>query len=183
MKRSKFAGLAMMGAAPFLLIACDSQPPAQEQAIGPVQAATAYRSVDECIAEGIYTEKACTDAFNAAQQQLPRFPSAHDCETMYGNCQQVVMRDGSSAFMPAMMGFMLGHMLAGGNRTIHHQPIYYDRHNRGDWSAATSSAQARMSRSAAAQHSTGTSRQSGQAVNSSRRGFGSSAAARGGWGS
>ncbi len=173
MKRSKFAGLAFMGAAPFLLVACGDEP----QSTG---SASAYKSVQECIDEGIFTERACTDGFAAAREQMPRYGSMHSCEADHGNCQQVVTREGGSVFMPAMMGFMVGHML-GGNRAVHHQPIYQDRENRGDWSMAVGQSARRMPQSST---NTGSSRSSsGTAKTASRSGFGSGAAARGGWGS
>ncbi|RFA24731.1 hypothetical protein CAI21_20490 [Alkalilimnicola ehrlichii] len=173
MKRSKFAGLALMGAAPFFLLACDSQP--QQRSLA--STATAYQSVQACIDAGIYTPRACEDGFDAARRQLPRYGSQEHCEQQFERCDQV---GGGSIFVPAMTGFMVGHMIgSSGRQTAYHQPIYYDRATRGDWDRAVSSARARMP-----QHTVDSNnRQQPRATTNSRSGFGSGAAARGGWGS
>ena len=160
MKRSKFAGLALMGAAPFLLVAC-----AEPQGTA---ATTAYKSVQDCVDDGIFTRNACSDLYAHARESAPQFSSANECQSAYGNCEQVVTREGNSVFMPAMMGFMVGQMLSGGNRTVINQPIYHDRHNRGNWGTAVERSRKQMPAAA---------------TTGSRRGFGSGAAARGGWGS
>lgn len=183
MKRSKFAGLALMGAAPFLLTACgDSEPETQQNA---------FTSVEECIQSKVFTPETCRSEYDKAvqahQAQAPRFVDRAACETQYGasNCQIVRHSDGTSWFVPAMAGFMIGQMIANRQRedpsyygggggyygSYRSEPLYRDRADRTAWRTSDNRTVTRSSSG------------SSKAVTLSRGGFGSQAAARGGWGS
>ncbi len=88
-----------------------------------------YSSVDACKAE--QSVQQCNEAFLGAQQQhqttAPRYPAADSCEAQYGAGACVPYRDpgGGSWFIPAMMGFMIGHALSGPSLLYH--PVYVDR--------------------------------------------------------
>lgn len=103
----------------------------------PDMEAYSFKSVDECVAGGVFTEAHCKETMQAAiqknQQVAPRFESIQDCEKEYGEnaCSQPPKQAGSGAsdvFVPAMMGFMMGRMMDGGgianNAT---QPLYQSR--------------------------------------------------------
>lgn len=183
MKRTKRAGLTLMGAAPFLFTACGGGEP-------PLSApATAFNSVEECIQSQTLTPDACKaqydEALQSHQQQAPRFLSRDACETQYGAeaCQTFQGSDGTNWFIPAMAGFMVGQALAdrrddhrysgfGSSYGYRSEPLYRDNSHRGAWRTPD--------------NRTITSSRPGApvtAVTPSRGGFGSQAAARGTWGS
>lgn len=183
MKRSKFAGLALMGAAPFLLTACSDEPEVQQNA---------FTSVEECIQAKVFTPEACRSEYDKAvqshQAQAPRFADQNACETQYGasNCQVVRHSDGTSWFVPAMAGFMIGRMMDRGREDqmyygggggyyggsyYRSQPLYRDRADRATWRTSDNYTVTRAGDG------------SSKAVTQSRSGFGSQAAARGSWGS
>ncbi len=113
MKRSKFAGLALMGAAPFLLTACGGSPdptprtsvanhaaaaradcppaavPQPTAAPQPVASLNAdYSSVEQCIAGKMFTPEYCRAEYDKAlvthQQSAPRFNDMGSCEAQFG---------------------------------------------------------------------------------------------------
>lgn len=120
MKRSRAVGLTLMAAMPIFLTACDDTPNNDT----PPQ----FSNVEQCVAKG-NTQDECQQALNAAMAQSPTYNSANDCAVNSDRC--VVRREGDhDVWVPALAGFMLGHMLSGGgsNHTyISSPPIYYGR--------------------------------------------------------
>lgn len=89
-----------------------------------------YSSVDACQAEQSAAD--CTRAFAGAGQEhtksAPRFMARDLCEAQYsGSC--TALHDGTGDwFIPAMVGFMLGHAVGtGGAASVVSQPVYVDR--------------------------------------------------------
>ena len=89
-----------------------------------------YSSVDACQAE--QSAEDCAKAFAGAQQEhakyAPRFMARDLCEAQYsGSC--AALHDGTGDwYIPAMVGFMLGHGLGtGGVPSAVYQPVYVDR--------------------------------------------------------
>ena len=189
-KRSARLSLAMMGASAFGLTAC-GQPPQEEQITGvDFDQPRSFQSVEECVAENVYTRSACEDAYEASLEEVPRFNTLEACEAEHGEgactapteeqAQAATGNTGGSWFMPAMMGYMVGSMMSNTNRgrsfeRVYQEPIYRNRQNQGNWNTATNQATQRVTqRNNAMRNSVATSQRSG---------FGSRSSARGGWGS
>jgi uncharacterized protein YgiB involved in biofilm formation len=88
-----------------------------------------YNSVEACGTE--QPPQDCAKALVAAEQEhansAPRFASRDACEAQYVACGALPGGTGDW-FIPAMMGFMLGHALgAGGATNVVSQPIYVGR--------------------------------------------------------
>ncbi len=88
-----------------------------------------YSSVDACQAER--SAEDCAKAFAGAEQEhaksAPRFTARDLCEAQYGRCAGLHESTGNW-FIPAMVGFMLGHALgSGGAASAVYQPVYVDR--------------------------------------------------------
>ena len=88
-----------------------------------------YNSVEECRAE--QPAEDCAKAFAGAEQEyeksVPRLASRKLCEAQYGNCT-IFHNGGADWFVPAMVGFMLGHALGtSGVTSVVSQPVYVDR--------------------------------------------------------
>jgi uncharacterized protein YgiB involved in biofilm formation len=205
MKRSQKIKLSLMVPVGMLLTACgsDAPPPAPEVKL---DNAKAYKSVEDCINGGIYTETACTMAYEEAMANTPKFQGKSAkamCEEEYGtgNCETRTDSDGNDWFMPAMMGYMVGNMMSGNsysgyNNRVIYEPIYRDRKNNGDFSiAAGNTIKARSVRTEAlsqklkASHkATYSSKSSGKSSffsgssSTKRSGFGSSSSFRGSFG-
>ncbi|BBI53643.1 hypothetical protein HORIV_60640 [Vreelandella olivaria] len=65
-KRSGRLSLAMMGASAFGLTAC-GQPPQEEQITDiEFDQPRSFQSVEDCVAENVYTRSACEDAYEAS---------------------------------------------------------------------------------------------------------------------
>ncbi|MDP3536323.1 MAG: DUF1190 domain-containing protein [Halomonas sp.] len=214
-KRSMKLTLAIMGAgAAATLAGCVPESPQRDTGITDVNFSEpkAYRDIDECVADNVYTEEACTAAFEASVESAPRFDSLAACEEAHGEgaCtpppegQQAASGSGGGGwFMPAMMGYMVGNMMASrgdgaSTRRIYHEPVYRTRNNRGDWSSASSEATSRVNqrnesvRSSIAQTNTARASNRREATApraattqraTQRSGFGSRSSARGGFGS
>lgn len=128
LKRSRILHVgSLMATASFTLAACGSPPervasaPEGEWSAPVTQTAqtdTAFRSVEECTASGAATASECEAAYAAAAKDAPKFTSQQECEQNWGEgqCEQRKEANGSSVFMPMMMGFLLGRMLTGGGR-------------------------------------------------------------------
>jgi uncharacterized protein YgiB involved in biofilm formation len=87
-----------------------------------------YGSVEACQKEqrGDDCAKAFADAQQAHATNAPRFSGRDACEAKYGDAGCVAHHDDSGDwFIPAMLGFMLGHALNAS--AIVSQPIYADR--------------------------------------------------------
>jgi len=201
-KRSKSIKLALIAPGGLLLTAC--QPSSSQQdpnALAEIsmENAMAYRSVDDCVRGGIYTEAACASAFEGAREALPRFDSFEACEETHGegNCEvyeESPERQGSgigSWIGPALMGYMVGNMMSRNNSgqvssNLYREPIYRSRNNNGNWNTAAAAATQRaqqqtqsLNRQLQTQRAAQT--QSRQA-SSQRSGFGTRSAGRGSFG-
>ncbi len=188
-KRSARLSLAMMGASAFGLTACTQ--PAEDEHLTDVRfdEPQSFQSVEDCVAANVYTRSACEDAYNASLESVPRFDSLEACEAEHGEgaCaaptdeQAQAAGSGGGWFMPAMMGYMVGNMLANTSRgrsfeRVYQEPVYRNRQNQGNWNAATSQATQRVNqRNDAMRSSVVQSRQA-----ATRRGLGTRSAS---WGS
>lgn len=189
-KRSSRLTLALMGAAgaAATLAGCGQAPPPQSE-LSDVNFTEpkAYQDIDECVADQVYTRSACESAFNAAAEAIPRYDSMAVCEAEHGEgaCEpppeSAQQTQGGSWFGPALMGYMVGNMMANRNgarvQSLYHEPVYRTRQNRGDWNSASSAATSRV----AQRNQTFSSAVNQRATQ--RSGFGSRSSARGGFGS
>ena len=112
MKRSRTAALLLMGAAPLLLTACNSESEASRQGL--------YTSVEACVA-ATNDSATCKQAFAKAEQkantEAPRYANRAECEANYGadKCAERSDNSGHSFFGPMMTGFFLSQMLRNGS--------------------------------------------------------------------
>jgi uncharacterized protein YgiB involved in biofilm formation len=181
MKRSRSIQLTLMSAVPFLLAACD-------EPRGSAPAPLVYQSVADCIASGQVSDTTCRSEYERARalhdQQAPRFSSVDDCEARYGydQCRRYDRADGSSVFVPLMIGYLIGHAFGNHGYSPGYyyggwlgQPIYRDRADRSVWRTmdGASVGYRGVPRGPAAMST---------AQTLSRGGFGMSSAARGSWG-
>ena len=191
-KRSAHVSLAILGATAFGLAGCESQE----------TDARAFPDEASCVAaakEGslFFNETDCVEAFAAAEENhletAPRYDSLAVCEEQHGegNCggdpAAAQQGGGGSIFMPLMMGYLIGSALSG-NRGVMSQPL--SRTANGGF--ATPSGDTRLG------SNTGAGKAPANAFNrapttmgqppmsratvAQRGGFGSTAAARGGYG-
>ncbi|NYZ11922.1 DUF1190 domain-containing protein [Azospirillum sp. RWY-5-1] len=133
MKRSARMKLLLMGSATLALTACDDT---QE-----VTKAGVYDTVEQCLADGVYSEGYCRDAYKGATEQhaavAPKYANVQECEADFGpgRCQvapngavavdgQQASGGGGSFFMPLMTGFLVGQLLNSGGRSYYGQPLY-----------------------------------------------------------
>lgn len=122
MKRSKSIALVMMSASTIALSACDE----------PTVDAAVFDTLEQCISDPVISESQCRSEFAAAKEQhvkaAPKYASKADCEADFGaaQCEQAPQRtqSGGSVFMPLMMGYMMGSMLAGNRGGVASQPLY-----------------------------------------------------------
>jgi uncharacterized protein YgiB involved in biofilm formation len=170
--------LAILGA-----LAASGCAPSAEDTIAQDKSPATYANLTECTNDGNTTadcQKAFDESKKLTEEKAPKFASQAECAAQFGSCApapaQASAGGGSSDggwFMPAMMGFMVGNMMADGSRAPA-QPIYIDRDGRqqaasfagGSYSARpapqTYTAKASAARAAAAS----------RASTSSRGGFG-----------
>lgn len=223
--RSARLTLAIMGAGVAASLAgCDSPETSQQRssAISDMRFSEpeSYRNVDECIAGNVFTEEACKETYAKAIEDAPRFETLAACEEAHGegacgtppstaegaqaNGSGTQASSGGGWFMPAMMGYMVGNMLATSNdgsssRRVYQEPVYRTRENRGDWNAASASTAANVkqrnqrvassftsnstTRTATSTQQASTQQASTQRATTQRSGFGSTSSARGGFGS
>lgn len=113
-----------LGVAAFFLSACG-----EEQ-----QQATIYTNADECAAANPELAEKCATAYqqavDEAQRTGPKYNSASDCETDFGNNQcHYVRNESGSFFMPFMAGYMLSNLLS--PRGYYSQPMFtsYSRYS------------------------------------------------------
>lgn len=116
-KRSQVVGLTTIGAVS-MLSGCSSGPSEEElsrEMFGPTTDVSMFRNTVECQASGEYDAKTCeeaqSNAWNAGNQNAPRFEAQSDCENQfgYGNCRT----GGSGYFMPMRTGFLISNALNG----------------------------------------------------------------------
>jgi uncharacterized protein YgiB involved in biofilm formation len=121
MKRSRTIGLISMGVSVIALTACDE---AKVDAL-------VFDDLQQCLADRDLSREQCEANYNAAREQhvavAPKYTSQATCEADFGaeKCEQAPQRteSGGSIFMPLMMGYMMGSMLA--NRSgVAPQPLY-----------------------------------------------------------
>lgn len=118
MKRSKrIATLTLGGAFVVMLANCGDS----------TEDMTVYKSVEECIA-ATGDKPLCEGEMTAArlnhEDSAPRFQDEQSCQQEFDNCTAVTdVHGGTSWFMPAMTGFILGRLI--GQSTA--QPVFYDR--------------------------------------------------------
>ena len=116
MKRTSTITLALLGA--LALTGCSEEK----------KEPTTYKSVAECTADGISAAE-CQKSFDEATKAAPKFATQDQCAAQFGNCQVQTNADGTSWFMPALMGYMVGSMMSNGSRS-YAQPVYIDRDRR-----------------------------------------------------
>jgi uncharacterized protein YgiB involved in biofilm formation len=193
MKRTQTVSLALLRKAPRpfalrpLAVAVAG---ASLMACGQSRDAVIYSNVQECYADNPNNVAVCDTAYQGALEKsrdsAPKYGAQNECETQYGinNCVEHRQENGTSWFMPAMAGFMLGRALSNNRRD--YAPIYtsyaYGSPYYGRWGTANGNV---FSKNAGGhvQVSEDTFK-SKPAVTStlSRGGFGSTAAAKSNWG-
>jgi len=124
LKRSRHIALVTMGAASLTLAACE-----EETATTQI-----YETVEQCQQGGLFSESQCVADFAAAEQLheevAPKYTSKEACEADFGvgQCetseQYSSSQSGGSVFLPLMAGYLMGNMLAGGQRSAATQPLY-----------------------------------------------------------
>jgi uncharacterized protein YgiB involved in biofilm formation len=149
--------------------------------------AVIYPGIEQCVAADVISDQACRAEYDRAlanhANTAPQFDSQSACEAEFGRCQTTQTSSGS--FVPFMMGYMIASAVggapfnnAGGYRS---QPLYQTRfEGNNQWRTAgdqrvSGSGRVMVNASAAAPQT--------RAITASRSGFGSTASARGGWGS
>ena len=118
MKRKNAVKFALLGATTLTLVACGE---AEEEVL-------AYDSVEACIKAGEQDEAVCRSEFAKAQklhnEVAPSYAAASDCYSDFGynRCNQYRRSNGTSVWLPFMMGYMLAPR--GGRSIISTQPLY-----------------------------------------------------------
>ncbi len=121
--RSRAVRLALLGAATFSVASCREERveasafPNVEECRAAAAEPTSWMSADEC-------DAAFAEALALHEETAPRYDDQQLCEEEHGGeCMVQQHSDGSSIFMPLMMGYLLGNML-GGRSAARTQPIY-----------------------------------------------------------
>ena len=118
MRRANTFKIALLGATALTLVACGES---KEEVL-------AYDSVEACIKAGQQDESVCTAEFAKAEklhnEVAPRYDVARDCNSDFGynRCYQHRSPNGTSVWLPFMMGYMLAPR--GGRGIISTQPLY-----------------------------------------------------------
>ncbi len=121
MKRSRKIALLTMGVSSVALTAC-SDPKVDSEI---------YSSVQQCIDQSPMSDAECKANFAKAQKShekvAPKFKNQAECEAEFGKerCEpsrSYAQSNGSSFFMPMMMGYMMSRMMSGGG--MGSQPLY-----------------------------------------------------------
>ena len=116
MKRSRSIKLALMGAGALTLTACSQK-----------EEAAVYETVEQCAEAGVFDAETCAQQFEQAQTAhldvAPRYVRPNDCYNDFGyqQCQRYRARDGSSFFVPFMLGYMFAPR---GRSSVYTQPLY-----------------------------------------------------------
>ena len=132
MKRSRSLKLALMSASVLTLSACDNT---EDVAI--------FETLEQCVNQDGFSQEACEANMQAAQKEhiraAPKYTSVADCEADFGaeQCEIAPQQttSGGSVFMPLMMGYMMGSMIAGPSRGAS-QPVYRSKDNPGSFRTA-----------------------------------------------
>ncbi len=184
MKRSRQLALLAIAQTPFVLVGCDSQP-AQPQEM---TKQGFYTSVEACEKDGNSADmcnRASQTANAASTAAAPRYKSKAECIEEYGDLCSEREHESGGIWMPLMTGFMISQMLSPGRSPmfLDSNPMYRTRGGQytemyrdrgGTWSSPGSGTDAAKMRTVNATPN--------RAVTMSRSGFGSSSAARSGWG-
>jgi uncharacterized protein YgiB involved in biofilm formation len=118
MMRKNTLKFAFLGAAVLSIVACGE---AEEEVL-------AYESVDACIKAGQQDEAVCRAEFAKARklhsEVAPSYDSAGGCYSDFGynQCSQYRRSNGTSVWLPFMMGYMLAPR--GGMSIVSTQPLY-----------------------------------------------------------
>lgn len=183
-KRSRNLKLVLMAVAvPAVLTACDDDPSGK-----------ILTSREECAVQTDVAREECDKAYYQAlvehEKIAPRFESEQQCNEQFGACQPVPAQyaNGSQhSFMPPMTGFLIGYavsqaMNSGGGyyRVGGVSPLYRDYRSGGY--LRPNGDQISRSSGTVYGRSAGDTALPARAMTVSRAGFGSSAAARGGFG-
>lgn len=123
MKKSKKLSLVLMGALTLAsygngALASDVAPagePAANKA-APASEPAVFKDKAECVASGKYNEEQCQKMEADAKAQTPKFASREECVKQFGEsaCKEQGGDSNGSFWMPAIMGFMAGHLLSNG---------------------------------------------------------------------
>lgn len=179
-KRSRNLKLVLMAATvPVALAGCDSEP-----------TGTVLSSVDQCKTQTSVPVEQCTAAYEKAlaehRKLAPRFDSQVQCNEQFGSCE-VVQTGSSQSYVPPMGGFLLGYALASATRGGMYpyyvggvSPLYRD-YRSGRYLKPNGDSVSRGLGTVTGRR--GNTALPARAMTISRSGFGSSASARGGFGS
>lgn len=151
-------------------------------------------SVEDCQKVTEYTLEQCEIAYKKAVEEAartgPRFTSQAECEADFGReqCSPHRTRNGSSVFMPAMAGFMVGQMMSRSyNPYQTYNPVFgYSGSNytyRNRLMTADGSVVGRTGNKTATVSKNNLKQKPAATRTVSRGGFGSTAAAKSSWGS
>lgn len=177
-KRSQNLKLVLMVAAvPMALAGCDTEPTGQ-----------VLTSVDQCRTQTEVQTEACAAAYDKAraehQRVAPRFDDRRTCDEQFDGCTPVE-ENGRTSYMPPMSGFLIGYALAsmtrgGGYGVGGASPLYRDYRSGGYLKPNGDMVGKSPGNVTGAR---GNAALPARAMTVSRSGFGSSASARGGFGS
>lgn len=178
MKRSSNLRLTLMAVAvPAGLVACGASEPT----------GVVLDSIADCRTQQVEVAQ-CEAAYNAARADharvAPRFEDAVQCDQDFGRCE-TIQEDGRTSYIPPMGGFLLGYALGGGFSNTGQRgvaggmPLYRDA--RGRYLNPVGDAVSRQPGAVTGKR--GNIATPARAITVSRSGFGSSAAARGSFGS
>lgn len=97
-----------------------------------------FTSLNECVANAMFSEPECRELAARALAETPRFSSQEECEAKFGAgaCTRpdaqpgqegtAVQQHSGGMWMPMMMGFMAGRFLGGGGMMQGSQGLYRD---------------------------------------------------------
>lgn len=132
MKRSQPPKLALLSASVLTLTACDN-----------TDDVSIFETLEQCVNQDGFSREACKTNMQSAKQEharvAPKYTSAADSEADFGpeQCETApqITTSSGSVFMPLMMGYMMGNLLAGPSR-IATQPLYRSKDNPGNFRTA-----------------------------------------------
>lgn len=180
-KRSRHLRLALMAATVPVLAACDSEPTGR-----------VMTSLEECRTQTEVPVQECEAGYQKAltehQSLAPRFDSQWQCNDQFGACQPL-QQGSQQSWVPPMSGFLLGYAIsnlvndvgdARRRRVSGQVPLYRD-YRSGDF--LKPDGKSAGDRGGLVKGKVGNTSLPTRAITVSRSGFGSSASARGGFGS
>lgn len=180
MKRSQNLRLVLMAAAVPVIGGCGDEPPTGQ----------VLESIEQCRTQTEVSLEQCENAYRTAlaehQRVAPRFQNAVECDQQFQDCT-AIQEGGQTYYTPPMGGFLMGYVLGSalsGPRGYYPvgaaSPLYRDYRRGGYYKPNGDYAGNRIGQVSGRQ---GYATPPARAVTVSRSGFGSSAAARGGFGS